>query len=280
MRRNVGLSSLERQANSLESYSSLSTAISQSQLAALSSQLQVFQSALRAFATKHRRRIISDPVFRGQFADMCSQLGVDPLGGGRKGIWDHVGIGEWTYGLAVQVVDVCLAAKERKGGLIEMGELIRGVSRLRGEESEDRALTPSDVARAIRALEPLGCGYSVIDVAGRQMVRCVPAEFDTDALIVVECGAALQKGWVDERDVASWTKARMSWTEERSRVALNKALMGDGLVWIDEQAEGGSKEYWIPSLWDFDVRDGSSLETAVYVLSRRYSESTLIRITG
>jgi ESCRT-II complex subunit VPS22 len=255
MRRNVGLSSLQRQASSLESYSTLSSALSQSQLVALSSQLQHFQSTLRAFATKHRRRILSDPIFRAQFADMCTQLGVDPLGGGRKGIWDHVGIGEWTYGLAVQVVDVCLAAKERNGGLIEVSEVVRGVSRLRGEG--EGGITPADITRAIRALEPLGCGYSIIQVGGRRMVRCVPAEIDTDALVVVESAAELGKGWVDEQDLASWT-LKTSWTAERLQAALNKALVGDGLVWIDEQAQGGGKEYWVPSLWDFDARDSES----------------------
>jgi ESCRT-II complex subunit VPS22 len=256
MRRNVGLSSLQRQASSLESYSTLSNALSESQLAALSSQLQLFQSALRAFASKHRRRILSDPVFRTQFSDMCSQLGVDPLGGGRKGIWDHVGIGEWTYGLAVQVVDACLAAKERNGGLIEVAEVVRGVSRLRGEN--EGGITAADVTRAIRALEPLGCGYSIIQVGDRRMVRCVPAEFDTDALVVVECAAELGKGWVDERDLTSWT-LKTSWTPERLQAALNKALVGDGLVWIDEQGQGRGREYWVPSLWDFDARPLESM---------------------
>lgn len=284
-RRNAGLASLDRHQSSLSNYSALSVAVTAQQLTALQDQLQIFQSSLHSFASKHRSRIVSDPIFRSQFSDMCAELGVDPLGGGKKGVWDYIGVGEWTYELAVQVVDVCLATKERNGGLIEMDELLRGVTRLRTVNSSGGpdtsssksspttpaasdfpvpigAVTASDISQAIKALEPLGCGYSILKIADRQMVRSVPLEFDTDSLVVLESAAASKHGFVTEGMIWEWTRKQASagspqglggkaWPHDRIKDALNKALMGDGLVWIDDQAEGGQTQYWAPSLFEF-----------------------------
>lgn len=38
---------------------------------------------------------------------MCASIGVDPLSSG-KGFWSVLGIGDFYYELAVQIVEVCL----------------------------------------------------------------------------------------------------------------------------------------------------------------------------
>ncbi|CAD6580091.1 MAG: hypothetical protein CYPHOPRED_001085 [Cyphobasidiales sp. Tagirdzhanova-0007] len=273
MRRNVGLSSLPQQSPALASYSLLSTSLSEQQLGTLQSQLATFQAALRAFASKHRAKILSDPVFRTHFSDMCNQLGVDPLGnGGRKGVWDFLGVGEWTYALAIQVVDVCLQTRETNGGLMEMDEVVRGVTRLRrGSEisshanapnsstsSHSHSITASDVSRAINSLEPLGCGYSIIDVGNKKMVRSVAAEFDTDSFAVLECASEGGQGYVSVATLRSWTAGTRvnapssftEWTMRRAENAFSKALLEDGLVWLDDGGEGEIM-YWVPALFDF-----------------------------
>ncbi|KAK9898935.1 winged helix DNA-binding domain-containing protein [Cystobasidium minutum MCA 4210] len=267
MRRNVGLSSLSQQSEALASYSTLSNAINEQQVSTLQSQMSTFQSALRTFANKHRAKILSDPVFRKHFADMCNQVGVDPLGsGGRKGLWDFLGVGDWTFTLAVQVVDVCLASRERNGGLIDMEELIKGVTRLRrGDErqsrakalatarqgqtfqrkphDEDDAVTAADIERAIKALAPLGCGYSIINVGSSKLVRSVAAEFDVDSLTLLECAASVGKGYI--------TITSKGWPAKRAENAINQALLMDAVVWLDDQ-EPGKIQYWVPSLFDFE----------------------------
>lgn len=285
MRRNVGLSSLAQKSESLASYSTLSDAISEQQVNTLQSQMATFQASLRAFANKHRAKILSDPVFRKHFADMCNQVGVDPLGsGGRKGLWDFLGVGDWTFTLAVQVVDVCLASRERNGGLMEMDEVIKGVTRLRrGDErkpqakalatarqgqashkksaSDEGAVTASDVERAIKALAPLGCGYAVLTVGSSKLVRSVAAEFDVDSLTVLECAASTGKGYITISMLQSWTArqitrsrnatiAAQGWPAKRAENAVNQALLTDGVAWLDDQ-EPGQLQYWIPSLFDF-----------------------------
>jgi len=261
MRRNVGLSSLARRDESLASYSSLSNSITAAQVDVLSAQMTTFKNALRLFASKHRGTIARDPNFRAQFAKMCSELGVDPLGGGQKGLWDYVGVGEWTYALAVQVVDVCIASRERNGGLMEIDEVLRAVAWLR--EGDDRlpkalktkssagAVTSADIVRAIKSLEPLGCGYTILDVGGRRMVRSLPAEFDLDSLVLLECAAELPVPKVSYDSLASFTRRREGgqWTNDRIYLTFDKALLIDGLVWIDTQAD--QPEYWVPALIDF-----------------------------
>lgn len=267
MRRHAGISSLSAQSDTLASYSSLSTAISTQQLTSLQSQLTTFQTALRTFATKHRAKILSDPVFRTHFSDMCNQLGVDPLGsGGRKGVWDYLGVGEWTYALAVQVVDVCLQTRERNGGVIEMDELIRGVTRLRGgglppqgmqqrQSAAETSVTPQDIARAIEALEPLGCGYKILTVGNRKLVRSIAAEFDTDSMTVLEAVTSTGRGHITVSGLRGFTASKRGpsaagWSDERARNAIEKAVMEDGLLWLDD-GQSGELLYWMPSLFDF-----------------------------
>lgn len=239
MRRHVGIAGLARRDEQAASYSSLSSEISRAQLDVLSVQLATFQTALRSFATKHRGKIVKDATFRAQFSTMCSQLGVDPLGGGSKGAaaaWSFLGIGDWTYALAVQVVDVCLARRERTGGLVDLDEVVSAVGKLRGGGKEDQ-VTAMDITSALKALEPLGAGYSIVTLpgSGRKMVRCVPSEFDRDALVVLEA--------CTPKVTQAALMVSTNWTADRAKAALDKAL--DGLVWIDEQAE--EPEYWAPS---------------------------------
>jgi ESCRT-II complex subunit VPS22 len=179
---------------------------------------------------------------------MCSSIGVDPLAGPRKGGWwaEMLGLGDWQYELGVQIVDVCVSTRERNGGLIEMSELVRLVSKLRGVSGG--VITEDDVVRSIKTLQPLGAGYQVVDVeGGRKMVRSVVKELDEDqaaVLVVAQThgGRIVEDLLVDHR----------GWTRDRARAALNNMLLRDGLCWLDEQDEKCGKAYWVPSAMQWD----------------------------
>lgn len=266
-RRHTGISSLQRHLDNNESYSSLSTSIHQQQQAALDAHIKTFQSALSRFASTHRAKIASSPEFRNAFSQMCADLGVDPLGGAEKGIWDKLGLGDWYYALGVQIVDVCLRARERGGGLVALEEVISGVELLRNPVKNPNvtakgAISKSDIKRAIATLEPLGCGYAVIELGpGSTVVRCSPVGMDRDSLVVVEVASALvprepaaKKGAVTRDDVWEYTRKddpAKGWTLDRVDQALQKAVAMDGLAWVDDQAPGGESLYWIPALFDF-----------------------------
>ncbi|GAA6031755.1 hypothetical protein JCM8097_001972 [Rhodosporidiobolus ruineniae] len=273
-RRAAGYSSLQRHLDSASSYSTLSSSLAQQQAATLQQQLTTFQAALSSFSSNHRHKILSDPAFRTHFSQLCHQLGVDPLGGGSKGLWDKIGLGDWYYALGVQVVDVCLRARERGGGLVPLEEVLREVAKLRGgaasttpasskDKDKDKAATNTtgavsegDIARAIEALDPLGCGYALLVVGGKKVVRCAPGGLDRDSLVVVEAASATGRGSVTRDEVRAFTAAQAggaaAWEWDRVDRALEKALMDDGMVWVDDQAGGngvGDREYWAPGLF-------------------------------
>jgi len=152
-----------------------------------------------------------------------------------------LGLGDWQYELGVQIVDVCVSTRDRNGGLIEMNELVRMISKLRGVSGG--IITEDDVVRSIKTLKPLGAGYEVIDVGGgRKMVRSVVKELDEDQAVVLavaqeECGRIVEDMLVERR----------GWTRERAHAALENMLLRDDLCWLDEQDEQAGKAYWVPS---------------------------------
>lgn len=251
MNRRPGLAGFDLQTQSLQSYAALSETLNQSQVDALHSQLSQFRTALVRFASEHRRDILRDPQFRHDFQQMCASIGVDPLAGPRKGGWwsEILGLGDWQHELGVQIVDICVNTRERNGGLIEMNELIRLLSKLRGIEgdtSKGGKITEEDVARSIKTLEPLGAGYRIVKVGTKSMVCSTVKELDNDQSAML---ALAQKcdGRFDERLLLQETM----WSVERVRAAISNMVERDGLCWVDEQDERGIS-YWVPSAiaWD------------------------------
>lgn len=247
-RRGVGLAAFDRQEQSKCSFAQLSSDLSQAQVDHLQSQLTKFRTALAHFATTHRDSIKSDPSFRHAFQQMCSSIGVDPLAGPRKGGWwaEMLGLGDWQYELGVQIVDVCVSTRERNGGLIEMSELVRLVSKLRGVSGG--TITEDDMIRSIKTLKPLGAGYEVVDIEGRKMVRSVVKELDDDQAAIL--AIAQESGG---RVVEDMLIEGRKWTRERARAALENMLLRDGLCWLDAQDEGSGRSYWVPSAMRWDL---------------------------
>jgi len=243
----VGLAAFDRQEESNRSFAQLSSAISQAQVDHLHSQLNQFRTALAHFAFTHRESIRSDPSFRHAFQKMCSSIGVDPLAGPRKGGWwaEMLGLGDWQYELGVQIVDVCVSTRERNGGLIEILELVRLVSKLRGVKGG--VITEDDVVRSIKTLQPLDAGYQMVEIGGRKMVRSVVKELDEDQSVVLTI--AQQEGGRVSEDILV---QRKGWTPERCRAALENMVHRDGLCWVDDQDERCGRAYWVlPSMrWD------------------------------
>ncbi|TFK26407.1 winged helix DNA-binding domain-containing protein [Coprinopsis marcescibilis] len=250
-RRGVGLAAFDRK-DQAKRFAELSSAISQSQISHLNSQLDQFRTALTHFASTHRDKIKSDPSFRHAFQQMCTSIGVDPLAGPRKGGWwaELLGLGDWQYELGVQIVDVCVSTRERNGGLIEMSELIRLVSKLRGVEGG--SISEDDVVRSIKTLQPLGAGYKVVDIGGTRMVRSVVKELDEDQTIIL--AIAQDEGG---RVTVEMLIQRKGWLGERARTALEHMLLQDGLCWLDDQDEESGRAYWIPSAMDWGTDDTS-----------------------
>lgn len=278
MRKGAGISALQRHTATNTSYSSLSANISASQLESLQSSLEQFKEHLLIFARNHRDDIRRDPAFRHQFQKMCAAIGVDPLaGGGRgasgpggKGGWwaDVLGLGEWQFELAVQVVDVCVSTRERNGGTISMPDLLARVERMRGikpddylaaaqsgkeqkgKDTQEGRINANDIIASLRLLKPLGAGYSVLEMGGITYIRSVPKELDTDQSMLLVL-ASDTGGRLYPADVADKT----GWSLLRANTALEDAVMREGIAWVDEQEEGvvamGGRVIWVMPAVDF-----------------------------
>jgi len=244
----AGIAAFDRHTQSTQSYSELSSSLTATQIASLQSQLATFRASLSRFSSSHRSDIRRDPEFRRAFQKMCAAIGVDPLAGPRKGSWwaELLGLGDWQYELGVQIVGICVSTRERNGGIIEMRELLRLITKLRGLSGIDGAITEEDIARSIKIMETLGAGYEIFQVGNKKMVRSVVKELDVDQALVLEI-AQDTRGRVDEKEVCSKT----GWPVERVRVALDNMVFRDGLCWVDEDEQSGVV-YWVPAvmIWD------------------------------
>jgi len=179
---------------------------------------------------------------------MCYSIGVDPLAGPRKGGWwaEMLDIGDWQYELGVQIVDVCVSTRHRNGGLIEMSELVRMVSKLRGANSGE--ITEDDIVRSIKTLQPLGAGYQVTEIGGKKMVRSVVKELDDDQATIL---AIAQE--TNGRVVESMLVQRKGWTRDRAGAALENMLLRDSLCWLDEQDQECGRAYWVLSAMRWEI---------------------------
>lgn len=113
-----------------------------------------------------------------------------------KGFWAaKLGVGDFYYELAVQIVEVCLSTNHINGGLITVDDLRNRLMRSRSRTRQDpisqyvRSNTPQmltacfsdDVIRAVKKLKVLGHGFELIALAGgRFLVQSVPGELSMD----------------------------------------------------------------------------------------------------
>jgi ESCRT-II complex subunit VPS22 len=242
MRRGMGMAGLQQQRQLQATAEKTGARLDAERMEHVQSQLAVFRSQLERFASKHRADINRDPEFRRQFVKMCRSIGIDPLAS-NKGFWaETLGMGDFYYELAVQVVDVCLATRGTNGGLIAMPTLLQRLRAIRKgtEISED------DVKRAIRKLSHLGGGYQIVAAGGERYVVSVPAALTTDNTQALQAAAARGSGGAITQ---SQLAAACGWEPDRARRALH-ALAKEGMAWVDGQgAPGDGLAYYFPSIF-------------------------------
>ncbi|CAG8432889.1 4718_t:CDS:2 [Diversispora eburnea] len=174
--------------------------------------------------------IEKEPKLRTHFSKICANVGVDPLLS-NKGFWaELLGYGNFYYDICVQIIEICRSTRDRNGGLVELGELKRQLTKKRSSSQE---ISEDDIVRAIKTLKPLGNGFEIIQIGNRKMVRSVPRELNIDQS---------NKGYVTKYIIES----ELGWGMERINDVID-TLLADGLCWIDEQAD--PIEYWVPSFF-------------------------------
>jgi len=232
----VGIAGLDKQKKHQEDFKKVGTELEAIRLKQVEEQLEVFKRNLETFALKYKKDINKNPDFRRQFQIMCQSIGVDPLAS-KKGFWSELlGVGDFYYHLAVQIVEVCLRTRSSNGGLIEMSELKRHLERKRKEEG---GISEDDIERAIKKLKELGEGFDVLTVGSTKMVQSVPCELNSDHTAVL--ALAQGKNYVTGSEVTT----RLGWNQHRVASVL-ELLLQEGMAWVDDQ--DGERRFYFPSL--------------------------------
>lgn len=243
MRRKPGIGAIHKQKLEQERYKDKGTEINENQFEQMTKQMDIFRTNLEEFATKHKNEIKKNAQFRRQFTAMCASIGVDPLASG-KGFWSVLGIGDFYYELAVQIVEVCLSTNYKNGGLISLDELRERLIQARGRRKEHQEITNEDLLAAAKKLQIFGNGFSVVPIGrGKYLVQSVPGELSMDHTAVLQQASNSGNAYIS----ISILQNELKWDRDRSQKALDH-LIKMGLTWLDDQ---GNDEvlYWFPSLF-------------------------------
>eukprot|EP00823_Brevimastigomonas_motovehiculus_P003503 TRINITY_DN2143_c0_g1_i1.p1 TRINITY_DN2143_c0_g1~~TRINITY_DN2143_c0_g1_i1.p1 ORF type:complete len:245 (-),score=60.98 TRINITY_DN2143_c0_g1_i1:415-1149(-) len=242
--RRAGIAGLMSQSTVMNRYQDVGKKIEENQMEHMKKQLTSFQDALLKFASKHKTQINANPLFRSQFQQMCEKIGVDPLAS-YKGFWSQIlGVGDFYYELAVQMVDVCLMTRAQNGGLISMEELVSRLKAKRGKLSQ--AISADDVQCSVKKMSCLGEGFRILNVGSRVMVASVPCELNKDHMVLLEL-AQTNEGLVS----VSLIQKKYNWDQHRIDTVVN-LLLQEGMLWIDNQ--GKDTQYGFPSIFSSSVR--------------------------
>ncbi|CAK9804376.1 Vacuolar-sorting protein SNF8 [Anthophora quadrimaculata] len=243
MRRKAGVGAIQKQKLEQEKYRDKGTEIQENQFEQMSKQMDTFRVNLEDFATKHKTEIKKNARFRRQFTEMCASIGVDPLASG-KGFWSVLGIGDFYYELAVQIVEVCMATNYKNGGLISLDELRTRLVQARGRRKEHQEITNEDLLAAAKKLRIFGNGFSIVPVGrGKYLVQSIPGELSMDHTAVLQQASLSGNAYVSR----SMLCKELKWDPNRAQKSLDY-MVKEGLAWLDEQGENETL-YWYPSLF-------------------------------
>lgn len=248
MRRRVGLGAIQKQQLSDSRFKEKSGEIAAEQLAKLKEQLEQFRLHLQNFAAKHKKAIRKDPQFRKSFQEMCLSVGVDPLQSSNN-FWSKLlGIGDYYYELAIQVIEVCISTSKINGGLIKIEDVQKRLQQSRKynirnkSKSDANVISIDDIVCAIEKLSVLGGGLKLFKFDRSYLIQSIGNELSMDANDVLSL-AQNNNGNFDH----SLLYQKLKWTDERINKVITDLIM-DGVIWIDNQTESGSPLYWFPSL--------------------------------
>eukprot|EP01083_Nonionella_stella_P156769 508034_1 len=238
MKRGYGVGAIKKRQARKEKYKSIGQKIEESQLGMSRKVWTFFKENLEKFAIKHKKEINSNPLFRTQFQQMCTKIGVDPLASS-KGFWGELlGMGDFYYELGVQIIDICFKTRQSNGGLIRLPDLQNRLKGMRGSKAQE--LCEDDIKRAISKVSCLGNGFRIIVVGSTKMVVSVPCELNRDHTAILKLCEKSAFTTSDE------IQKRLHWPKERVDTVL-KLMLQEGMAWIDLQVD--EQQYWFPSLY-------------------------------
>lgn len=244
-RRGTGIGAIQKNKQRLELFQQKGNDLAKEELLKLSSQMEEFRVNLSDFAQKYKKDIKKNGDFRRHFQQMCAVAGVDPLRSSTT-FWTKIlGVGDFYYELAIQIVEVFMSTSHRNGGIMQMDELLTRVTASRNSGNNSNlastdSITADDIMNAIDKLAVLGGTIKVLPSKGTYLIHAVPAELSSDHLSLTQLAHA-NNGYISRAQILS----QPNWSDDRTTKALDELIM-EGLVWIDNHED--ETLYWFPGL--------------------------------
>ena len=130
-----------------------------------------------------------------QFLKMCAMLHIDPISNNQTFLGSLLGIGTYYYSLALKTAEVCIATRERNGGVISVTEIRSILRRKEAKKAKGDDISADDVVLAVSKLKCLGGGFRILNRTGSSdshnaktsdlYVVSVPMELNADHVAVV-----------------------------------------------------------------------------------------------
>ena len=238
MKRGVGVSGLLSKQKKDDGMKALGTNLEATRLSQLQHCAETLRTKLSEYAAHYESDIRSNPELRKSFREMCESMGVDMLSSQKSLLANTLGLGDFYYELAVQVIEQCILTRRQNGGTMPLEDLLLRLQRLRPKQS----ITENDIVFALTKLGCFGSGYVVNNFGGRKVVTLAGRDAGCDTASVLNIAATLQPPRVTQATVVE----AKQWSVDRAQRALD-VLLWDGLSWFEE-ADGTGKPaaYWFP----------------------------------
>jgi ESCRT-II complex subunit VPS22 len=188
MRGGMGLGGVYQQRKMQENYAKIGEQVEKESLQKLKEQLLSFSSNLEKFALKHKDEIKYNSDFREKFYIMCMELGVDPLSS--TTIWNkNLNLTEFYYNLAIQIITISIALREKKGGLLEINELKAFLT----DHRKSNDISNLDIQKAVESVSELKCGFQIIDLKDSKAIVTIPMQLSNDTNILINIASECRK---------------------------------------------------------------------------------------
>lgn len=240
MRRNrlVGIGALQKDKQRQELFQQKGADLAKEELNKLSSQMGEFKTNLEKFASKYKSDIRKNGEFRRYFQLMCAATGVDPLRSSANFWVKLLGVGDFYYELAIQIVEIFLSTSNLNGGVLSIEELHSRVMASRGGDP----ITKEDILEAIKKLKVLGSNIREVQTNNSYLIHATPAELNSDHIDITRL-AHSSNGRVSQ----SLVRDQLNWSDERTMKAIEELIM-EGMVWVDSQGPDNETLYWFPGI--------------------------------
>ncbi|KEG13025.1 ESCRT-II complex subunit VPS22 [Trypanosoma grayi] len=177
MRRGIGVAHVQNKKETQRQMTDLGAQITAERVGQIADELESLKDHLRILAQKHKEEIKHDPVARARFRQLAESLDVDLISSKKNVFAGMLGLGDFYYGLASRVVEVCIKERKFCGSYVPLQRIVQLMKKRYtsdGKGGNRNDITEGDVCMALDKLHVLGDGYNVVKLGGVKYIQTTP----------------------------------------------------------------------------------------------------------